>query len=228
MIITATKTFADDNNGQIITLDQAIETALANNPTLKAARQGLSAAQHRVKESKLDLLPKADLRFGYSRLDPATVRRGNVFVGVGRALVEQFNAGDPNDIRPGAYDDNFSTNLQVVQPIYNGGANWAAVGMARAQAEGNEHALEDTKQEVILQVKTRYLRILQTQELVALAQKSLLSSEEHLKSSQKMLEVGLRNRTEVLRWEVQKANEEGRLVEAENNLTFAFAALKEV
>ena len=228
LIVLANNSFANQNNGKLITLSEAIKIAVENNTSLKAARQGFHASQFKVKKSRLDLLPKADLQFSYSRMDPSTVRRGNVFVDIGRALVDTFNAGDPDDIRPGAYDNNFSTLFQVVQPIYNGGANWAAVSLAQAQESGSENSIEDTKQQVILEVKTRYLRILQARELVALTQKSLESSEEHLRSSQKMLEVGLRSRTDVLRWELQKANNEGRLVEAENNLEFEFAALKQV
>lgn len=216
-----------DQNGKVITLNEAIEIALNNNVSLKAAKADLQASSHSVKKAKLDLLPKADLQFSYARLDAASVRRGNVFVDVGRSLIEQFGAGDPNDVRPGAYSNSYSTAFQVVQPIYNGGANWAAVGLAKAQASGTEYSLEDTRQQVILDVRTRYLRILQAQELVTLADKSLESSRQHLSTAQKMLEVGLRSRTDVLRWEVQAANSEGRLVEAENYLKVATAALKQ-
>ncbi|MFQ5651809.1 MAG: TolC family protein, partial [bacterium] len=219
---------AGEPNGRILTLDEAVEFALNNNAALQAARAGLAASGYRLRKSRLDLLPKADLQVSYARLDPGTVRRGNVFVDVGRELVKNFGAGDPADIRPGAYANNFATTLQVVQPIYNGGANWATVGLARAQQAGSEHVLEDTRQRVILEVKRRYLQTLQARELVALANKSLESSQHHLASSRKMLEVGLRSRTDVLRWEVQVANSEGQLVEAENNVVIALAALKQV
>ncbi len=217
-----------DQNGKVITLREAIEIALKNNPALKAAKADLKASGHHVKKARLDLLPKADLQFSYARLDPGSVRRGNVFVDVGRGLVDQFGAGDPNDVRPGAYRNTFSTAFQVVQPIYNGGANWAAVGLARAQETGSEHSLEDTRQQVILDVRAWYLRVLQARELVNLANKSLESSQRHLSTAQKMLEVGLRSRTDVLRWEVQAANSEGQLVETENNLKIATVTLRQV
>jgi len=217
-----------DENGKVITLREAIEIALKNNAGLKAAKADLKASGHNVKKARLDLFPKADLQFSYARLDPASVRRGNVFVDVGRGLVDQFGAGDPNDVRPGAYRNTFSTAFQVVQPIYNGGANWAAVGLARAQETGSEHSLEDTRQQVILDVRAWYLRVLQARELVNLANKSLESSQRHLRTAQKMLEVGLRSRTDVLRWEVQAANSEGQLVEAENTLKVATMTLRQV
>ncbi|NIR49524.1 TolC family protein [candidate division KSB1 bacterium] len=215
-------------NGRVISVKEAIEIALENNATLNATREALRASQHGTQKARSNLFPKADLEFGYSRLDPGTVRRGNVFVDVARTLVDTFNAGDPNDIRPGAYDNNFSTVFQVVQPIYNGGANWAAVNLAKSREAGTVHELEDTRQQTILEVKSRYFRTLQAQELLAVSKKSLELSEEHLSSSRKMFEVGMRSRTEVLRWEVQKASNEGALIEARNNLKIAFAALKQI
>ena len=177
--------YSNDPDRKTITLQQAIEIALESNTALEAARQRLKASGYKVKKSRLDLLPKADLKFTYSRLDPATVRRGNVFVDVGRSLVENFGAGDPNDIRPGAYGNNFATTFQVVQPIYNGGANWAAMSLARSQEESSEQNYEDTRQNLILQVKNRYLVVLQTRELVNLARKSLESSQQHLRNAKR-------------------------------------------
>lgn len=219
--------FASCQNGERITLSEAIQIALEKNATLSAARYAREASGHRLKKAKADLFPKADVRIGYSRLDPGTVRRGNIFVDIGRSLVETFNTGDPNDIRPGAYQNNFSSLLQIVQPIYNGGANWAVVSLAKSQESRSEYAFEDTKQQIVLEVKTGYLRVLQAQELLVLAQKSLQSANEHLKTAQRMLAVGMRNKTDVLRWEVEMANNEGLVVEAEINQRLAFASLKQ-
>ncbi|MFQ5636919.1 MAG: TolC family protein [bacterium] len=215
-------------NGKVITLQEAIEIALQNNALLKAARHAHTASRRQLKKARLDLFPKADVQLGYSRLDPGTVRRGNVFVEVGRTLVEQFGTGDPNDVRPGAYSNNFSTVLHVTQPIYNGGANWASVSLAKSREAGREYGYENTKQNIIFDIKNRYLRVLQAQELLILAKKSVQASAGHLRTAQNMLDVGLRSRTDVLRWDVQNADNEGLVVEAENNLKIAFAAIKQL
>ncbi len=52
-----------DQNGKVITLREAIEIALKNNASLKAAKADLKASGHHVKKARLDLLPKADLQF---------------------------------------------------------------------------------------------------------------------------------------------------------------------
>ena len=75
-------------NGKVITLNGAIEIALNNNAALKSAKADLKASGYSVKKARLDLLPKADLQFNYARLDPVSVRRGNVLMsaGVSRAV----------------------------------------------------------------------------------------------------------------------------------------------
>jgi len=212
-----------------ISLQKAIRTALRHNPELSAARHDLEAASWRVRKSYLDLLPKVDMDFGYTRLDNATVRRANIFVPVGRELVRQFAPDqDPDDIRPGAWEDNYGTTITVVQPIYNGGAGWASVSLAQAMEVASRHSLEETRQDVILRTKRAYFDVLKAQEMVALMREALKSTQEHLESARKMLKAGMRSRADVLRWEVKLAGDECNLVRAENALAIARAALKEV
>ena len=51
---------------EILTLDQAVETALANNPGLRAANAQVEAAQAGVLKSSSGFLPKIDLSGTYS------------------------------------------------------------------------------------------------------------------------------------------------------------------
>ncbi|HID95550.1 MAG TPA: hypothetical protein EYP53_05780, partial [Candidatus Latescibacteria bacterium] len=216
---TAMNLSAGELSGQIhqrgdatrtVSLKQAIEIALQDNPSLLAARHDLQAASWGVKKSYLDLLPKVDVDFDYTRLDEATVRRANVFVPVGRELIRQFAPDqDLNDIRPGAWEDNYGTTITVVQPIYNGGARWASVSLAQAVEMGSRYSLEERKQDVILDTKKAYFNVLKAQEMVALMREALQSTREHLESARKMLKAGMRSRADVLRWEVKLAGDEG-------------------
>jgi outer membrane protein TolC len=73
-----------------------------------------------------------------------------------------------------------------------------------------------------------YFDVLRAHELLAVAKDQLQTAEEHLHSARKQVEAGLRSRTEILRWEVQKANAESFLVRAENALALAQPALNQV
>ena len=212
-----------------LTLEKAIDIALQHNSTVQGAKYDLSAAEWDVKRSYFYLLPNVDVELGYSRMDYATVNRANIFVPVGQQLVREFAPGeDPNNIRPNAWRDNYGTRINVVQPIYNGGANWAGVSMSLAAKNQRTHSLEETRQDIIFRVQKAYLNVLQAQELVALMQETVQSTQEHLKTTTRMLELGLRSKADELRWEVQLANDEGNLVTVENQLAIAETALKNV
>lgn len=213
----------------LLTLDKAIDIALQKNPALLSAESDLKAAGWEAKKSYFNLLPNVDVEFGYSRMDHATVQRSNIFVPVGRTLVELYAPEeDPDNIRPNAWQDNYGTRINVVQPIYNGGANWAGVSMSLAAKNQKTHSLEETKQDIIFGVQKSFFNVLKAQEMVALMKETVQSTQEHLKTTKRMFELGLRSRADELRWEVQLANDEGNLITSENQLAIAQTALKNV
>ena len=212
-----------------LSLEQAVRIGLEANPTLKAARQDVEGAKWGLREAYTNWLPKVDLSSGYTRLDAETARRANVFVDIGRELGRQFGGPDfnPDDIKPAVYRDAYSTSVTVVQPIYNGGAEWSGIRLAKAARRMSHHALRDTELETTLKIKRTYFSVLKAQEMVELAREAATSTGQHLESARRMLEVGSRNRADVLRWEVQLAQDRGNVVDAENGLALARAVLNE-
>jgi outer membrane protein TolC len=214
---------------ETLSLDQAISIALENNHQVRAGEFEHQEMRWEVNKAKSMMLPKISLDVGYTRLDAGTVRRGNVFTEVGRELVEQFAPDqDPNDIRPGAWDDMYSTSFSLTQPIYSGGRELANLSMSRALERSAYCSLLDTKGSTVLQVKETYFQVQKSHELVRLMEETLSSTREHLQTAEKMQKVGLRSRTDVLRWEVKEADDEGTLLDAANNLSISSRLLEEV
>ena len=77
-------------------------------------------------------------------------------------------------------------------------------------------------------VKVAYFNVLKAIELVALAQEAAARTKRHLDMTNRRAAVGMRTRTDVLRWEVQLASDEGNLVNAENGLALARLQLNNV
>lgn len=231
VLVTAVQA-GGQTNGRVLTLEEAVHLALENNPTLAAAKAGQRAARWNVRKSYLNLLPKVDLGQSYVRIDQGAFNRASVFPAIGRGLInflrvtnpESVEGVDPNDIRD-AYRTMWGTSIQVVQPIYNGGAEWASIRLAEAQEYSEQWTVEATRQDVILETQRAYLNALKAREFAALSEQSLAASKEHLKSARKMFEAGLRSRTEVLRWEVKVATDEANLIDAENRFELAKAML---
>ena len=231
LLLTAAAGYGQ-GNGKVLTLEDAVRVALERNPTLAAAKAGQRAARWNVRKSYLGLLPKVDLAQSYVRIDQGAYARNSVFPAIGRGLIQFLQATnpasvegvDPNDIRD-AYRTMWGTSVQIVQPIYNGGAEWASIRLAEAQEYNEQWSVEATRQDVILETRKAYLNALKAREFAALAQQNLTASREHLKSVRKMFDTGLRSRTEVLRWEVKVASDEANLIDAENRFELSKAML---
>lgn len=216
-------------NGKVLRLEEAVKIALEKNLQLQAARKSASAASWGVKNAYTEFLPSASVNLSYVRLDAGTVDRANIFTDVGRELVRQFAPDeDPNKIRPAAWRDSYGPEISVTQPIFTGGALLANLNVAQAQDMTAQANLANTEQEVILNTQKAYYEVLKAHELIAVAKDFLQAAEEHLNSARKKVEAGLRSRSEVLRWEVEKANAESNLVRAENALAIARPALNQV
>ncbi len=216
-------------NGKIIKLDEAIQTALEKNLQLKAARQSTEAANWGVKNAYTQFLPSVNLNFNYVRLDGGTVDRANIFTDVGRELVKQFAPNeDPNQIRPSAWRNSYGPSVSVTQPIFTGGTLLANVSVAQALDMTAQANFSNTEQQVIYNTQFAYFNVLRAHELIVVAKDQLQTAEEHLSSARKQVEAGLRSKTEILRWEVQKANAESFLARAENGLALARPALNQV
>ena len=218
----ATDAFAQ-TTAKTLSLEQAVRIGMEHNLTLRAARQNVEASEWGLRQAYSNWLPKVEVAGGYTRLDNETVRRANIFVDMGRQM-----GIDPSDLKPAAYRESYSTNVTVIQPIYNGGAEWSGIRMASAARKISRYALQDTEQETTLRIKRAYFNALKSQERCALAKEATASTEQRLTQVRRRLEVGSGNRADVLRWEVQLAQDQGNVVEAENGLAIRKAALNEV
>lgn len=217
-------------NGAFLTLDDAVKTALENNLSLQAASKGVRASQWGVKKAYLDYLPQVNFNLQYTRLDQGTLDRANAFYNFvndpanGQFLPDELR----RNVRPGAWRNSYGPSVTVLQPIFTGGILSSQLGLAQALDVRSQAGLEATRQEVIFQTHDAYFQVLKAQELLALAEESHRSAQEHLSNSKKMLEVGLRARNEVLRFEVALATAENNLVVAQNNLELSRAGLNQV
>lgn len=219
---------AQESGGQYLTLDEAIKTTLQNNPALQAAGLGAKSAQWGVKKAYLDFLPQVNFGFQYVRLDNGTLSRANAFYNFVQENAGAFPEELTRNVRPGAWANSYGPSVSVVQPIYTGGVLRAQLGVAQATDVRSQANLEETRQQVIFDTQGAYLQTLKAMELVALAQEAHRSAQEHLQTTSKMLEVGMRARNEVLRFEVALANAENNLVVAQNNFELMKAVLNRV
>jgi outer membrane protein TolC len=212
-----------------LTPGMAVEMALENNQSLRGAWHDLEAARWGKTGAISGFLPKVNVSSSVTRIDVETERRANSAIDFIRAAAPAL--GIPQaalaDLRPFAYRDTYGTSLSVVQPIYNGGLELAALSAANAGEDAKEFSYNDTEQDVVARVRTSYLSVLKAKELVELARESAARSRRYLEMTRRRAEVGMRTATDVLRWEVQLGSDEGNVIQAENGLSLAKLQLNE-
>jgi outer membrane protein len=208
---------------ELLTMDKAVDIALQYNHSLRGAYQDVESAKWGKMNAVTNFLPKVTVSSGITQIDPETEARANAAVDFIKVAANQF--GIPQqylvNIKPFAYRNTYATDVTVIQPIYNGGAEIVGYKAADAMEEKTEYSLEDTRQDVIARVRIAYFTVLKAQELVALAKESSNRTQRYLEMTQRRATLGSRTETDVLRWQVQLASDEGNIISAENYLAMA-------
>jgi outer membrane protein TolC len=213
-----------------LTIAKAVGNALEFNQVLRGAEHDVASASWAAKNAYSNFLPKVSLDAGVTRIDPETDRRANAALDFIRSSAGLIGIPPSAlvDLRPFSYRDTYAAGITVVQPIYNGGAEFVGVSAANAQADKSGYALEDTRQDVVARVKIAYYNVLSAQELVVLSTDAMERTGRYLATTRRREELGMRTHTDVARWEVQLAADEGALIRARNMLASTRLQLNEV
>ena len=215
---------------ELLSLDQAVDVALTNNLALRAALSQEEAGTWGERTAYANFLPRVSVDAGYTRIDPETERRANAAVDFIRSSAGALGIPPSmlGEIRPFAYRNEFSTTLTVVQPLYNGGAELVGVHAASAEADRSRFSYEDTEQSVIAQTRIAYYNVLKADALARLSREMADRTRRYLEMTRRRADMGMRTETDVLRWEVQLASDEGAVISADNTLAASRLALNEV
>lgn len=207
--------------GERLTLPQAVELALKNNPAVKAADAYAEAVRRAVAEAKAGYYPRVDFSEGFTR--------SNNPVFVFSSLLTQRRFG-PQNFEIGTLNfplplDNFQTLFAARAPLYDAGQTAHRVRDARLEAQAARHGLERTSQEVIFSVIRAYLNDSLAAESVRVAETSVASTEADLSRAQTRQAQGQALSSDVLSTIVQLAQAKEELISARNGAAIAQAGL---
>lgn len=123
---------------------------------------------------------------------------------------------------------NYGNTLSLTMPIYTGGQLEGAIKAADLAMNANELALELSKQQVKAATMSAYYQALQAKNQIKVAQDSVNTLTEHLKNVNAQYTVGTVAKSDVLGTQVQMANAEQNLINANNSYDVAIASLNNV
>jgi outer membrane protein TolC len=207
--------FADQ--GEPLTLEKAIALALDKNRGLIADTYDAQSAKWGTGASVSNYLPKVYFVSTWSRMDQQSIDDANAGV---EAANELGIATDPV-----SWENMYRSYISVSQPIFNGGQEIAAIAAANAQRKERGFNALNSRYALIRDVKNSYYNVLAAQELLVVANESIDIAEESLKVAKTRHQIGQVNRSEVLRWEANRADAQVSRLEAENLLISAHLTL---
>ena len=200
-----------------LTLQEAVETALAQHPTLRIGAATIAAAQQRVAQQQAGYLPRGGYTYSF------THQQRPVSAAVGGVRLD----GEQQRVRSVAQVFDFhSTNVSLSQVLFDFGRTLDSIRSAAATVEARVADLETTRQVVILNTKQAYYGLLSAQRLLRVAEETLQQNQKHLEVAQARLEVGVAPRFDVTQVRVQVSNARLNLVSAQNTVALGRETLR--
>lgn len=201
------------------TIDEAIQTALRQNPTLLNAIQQIRLTRGQVIEITSQALPQINAVAGYTQVapsiaNPSSPGGSSVSIPLPDGSVIPLGATASRSIN----DKSWNVGFQASQLLYNGGAVISGIRAADAVESGAYFTLRQTINDVIAQVKIAFFQVVLNRALIVAQQQSIELLTQQLRDQQNRYEAGTVPRFNVLQAEVALANAQPPLIQAENNL----------
>ena len=198
-----------------LTLQQSIDMALANNRTIKESAEDQAAAYWAHREARRQAGPTL------SWSNQAALYKA------GHQNTDQIH--DAMDIQYGLNSDRlFSNTVQVTFPLYTGGRIENNIEAAELGRDAADLTLEATRQAIKQQTTSAYFQILQFRNLIQVNKEAVDTLQAHLDNVNAQYRVGTVAKSDVLRSQVELANQQQALVNAQNNYDVAVATFNNV
>lgn len=211
-LLFCTSTFAqqaDTVSGKVWSLRECVDYALSNNLQVRRSELSLELSSIDKRQSKLALLPSANAfaSYGYNwgrGIDPVT----NQFISSQRNGYTSIGASGDLD-------------------LFNGFRLQNNIKQASTEFAASEQDLAKTRNDVTLNVISLFVNVVFNQELLENARSQLVSSEQQLDRTRRLVAAGSLPRSDELNLEAQVATNELNVINQENALNLSLLQLQQ-
>ncbi|HNQ80129.1 MAG: TolC family protein [Acidobacteriota bacterium] len=199
----------------VLTLEDCLKLALAQNPFYLAARAKEDQAEASLKEAVAGFFPTLNAS-GTDVLDKKvfTIEFPSFIPG-----------GSPTRVKMD-FTRAYTFALSFSLPLYSGGRLVAGYKTANYNLEATREAIRQSREEMVLNVKKSFYGYLLARSFVGVAEEGVALAEKHYTNVKNLAEVGMASKFDLLRSEVQLANLKPQLIRARNALATAEIGLK--
>ena len=252
LIILFVNLFSFITLAQPLQMKDAVQTALENNLFIKQKQELLLRSEALNSASVGEFLPKIGVTGGYTwfntnpmvNMEMVKPSLDDLFGKYGTIMAQELGLSEESQeeiydkIVGGlgelpAYDFEIlmnqfpNANVYALQPLFTGGRISNLKNMAEIENEVAGIRLESSKDLIIEQTISRYLKVLLDKKLLATRKTTLSLMRKHALHTRKMIETGLLPGHHSIQAEVAVSKAEATYEQEKNNLTIALIELKE-
>ena len=201
----ASQGLAQEGNGRL-TIQQAIDVALREHPSLKETREKMAAAQYQIGVSRAAYLPQLSYNayFLYGNAFPAGTGPTGGAPGLGAGSIG------------GKTTDFYTSRFNFTQLIYDFGKTPGQIDQSRATFHQTREDYSGNRQKVVLDARAAFYGYLAAQRAVKVEQDNVAQNQTLLKQAQGFYNVGLRAKIDVTKAEANLYDAEAALIRAKN------------
>ena len=192
--------------GEVLTLsiNEAIELALSDNPTVKVAYLEIERYDYVRKQTLASLYPSVDVSGQYS----LAIRR--------QEMAQGFSFGGKNTFNVGG-----SVALPLFVP-----AIYEQLKMTRTQMESAVESARATRIDMVASVRSAYYNVLLAEQSLTVLKEAIKTTEQVVENTKRLYENGLASEYDYLTAQVQLSNLKPQILQTENAIGLTKLQLK--
>ena len=194
-----------------LTLEQALEIALSESPTIKVAEQEIEIKRYAKQETYSSLIPRFDATAQYQRV-------------LAKQTMSMDLGGHTQTIKVGS-DNSFNGGITASMPIVNAQL-WESLKVSVADVVLAIEKARSSQIDMIEQVSKAYFSILLAKESLVVYQRVYDNAVENNKNIKKRYDVGSVSEYDYISSNVSVQNAIPNLIEAQNSVVLALWQLK--
>ena len=191
-----------------LSIADAVTRVLHESDEIRIASAQVSVADAQVTTARAAALPQVRMSGAYSQ-----VQKNARAAIVGSIFGQNYN---------------YSSSINITQPIFQGGRAWAASRAAGDVRGSARETFAETRARLSVEAQSAYLQSLLARQLVDIQEQNVTLANDRLTQVEQLEKAGRASRYDVLKARVDRTNLEPGLLQARSNLALADIALRQL
>lgn len=209
-----------------LTLNEAVQIALKQNPDVLNAIQQIRLTRGQLIQVVAQVLPQLSIASGYTQQAEALTTNGRSSGGT--ITIPNPNGGRPTVLTLGGTGDvqnqSWSIRFQGTQTIFDATA-FAGIQAGNAVYDSAFYSLRSTIDQIVSQVIGQFYQVVLNRALIVAQEQNVSLLQQQVKDQQNRYDAGTVPRFNVLQAEVALANAQPPLIQAKNNYRISMYSL---